>query len=172
MTTATTRLDELPGSFAMQGPSKMREDHWEWKGHANVQAQVSFILVVGEEKVAIVRIFYRFLEAVGDYKRSFRAMGIGGVWVRPELRGKGYGTEIMNKVMAKAQVDQGSADVAVLWSRDGRLYETLGFEPVSDAKTVVAMDETDPGVLYAKPIHGDIVLRAASDWNVMPKGHF
>ena len=167
MTTATTRLDELPGSFAMMGPSMMREEHWAWKGHANVQAQVSFVLVDEEEgKVAIVRIFYRFLEAVGDYKRSFRAMGIGGVWVRPELRGKGYGTEIMNKVMAKAQVDQGSADVAVLWSRDGRLYEKVGFEAVSEE------DETEYGLLYAKPIHGDVLLRNASDWNVKPEGHF
>ena len=143
----------------------MREEHWEWKGHANVQAQVSFVLVDEEEgKIAIVRIFYRFLEAVGDYKRSFRAMGIGGVWVRPELRGKGYGTEIMNKVMAKAQTDQGSADVAVLWATQSDLYDTLGFEAVSEG--------TEHGVLYAKPIHGDVVLRAASDWNVMPKGHF
>lgn len=153
-------IQELPGDALMYGQNKMREEHWEW--HSNnpkLLPQQAWLIRTDEigEDASILRIFFRMLESK---KRTLRAVGIGGVWTRPDLRGQGYGKLLMQKTMAKLRDEQHSADVAILFAQESAwLYVNAGFGEIA------------PG-LYAKSIHEDLRIELGPEWKVNPEGHF
>lgn len=149
----TSKIIELPGDALLFGPTKMKEDHWKWPTNPPV---VAFgIKTEDGESAAIVRMFLRRFECK---TRSLRAVGIGGIWTRPDLRGKGYATELLAQVMKKARTQQPHADLVVMYAELRKLYTNFGFREVAD------------GVLGVS-LHGDVTILDA-DWSIMPEGHF
>lgn len=149
----SSKIVELPGDALMWGPTMMREDHWKWPTNSPV---VAFGIKTEEgESAAIVRMFLRLFKSE---TRSLRAVGIGGIWTRPDLRGQGYATELLAQVMEKTRTDQPHADLVVMYAEPRTLYTTHGFSKVAE------------GVLGVS-LHGDMTILDA-EWRVMPEGHF
>lgn len=154
----TSEIIELPGMAKMHGSDMMREEHWDWKGIDKVLPQAAWLLKTQEgEAASILRIFLRMLKSE---RRVLRAVGIGGVWTRPDLRGQGYGTILLDKAMDKIRAEQPSGDVVILYTeRYTGFYAHLGFVPIEDG-------------LYATPIHSDLLIAEKREWKVNPEGHF
>lgn len=154
MTTDTqTRLVELPGTALMYGPQMMREQRWSW----TPPPFGAYVLKTPEgEDAAILRLFARMLS--WD-KRALRAVGIGGVWTRPDLRGQGYAANLLKQVVDRLREAQSAVDVVILHSKPRTLYTLLGFE------------ELIPG-LMVNVLHGDITLGAHLLWSVQPEEWF
>lgn len=153
-----TEIIELPGSALLYGSNMMREPHWEWRGTDKMLPQAAWLLKIRTtgEDAAILRIFFRMLKTE---TRTFRAVGIGGVWTRPDLRGRGYGTELLAAALDKIRAEQPSADVVILHTACYTgFYSHLGFHKVAEG-------------LYAVSIHGDVTL-GDGPWCVEPEGHF
>lgn len=150
-----TEIVQLPGTALMYGPSKMREDHWDWSG---INPPVTSFLLKTEdgEDAAILRIFLRLLRSE---TRGFRVAGIGGVWTRPDLRKQGWASELLLKTLQKIRVEQPTADLAVLHSKPRLLYEQHGFFEIADG-------------LLAVPVHGDVTISRDREWYIEPKGRF
>jgi GNAT superfamily N-acetyltransferase len=144
---------EVAGTAFLHGANAMREPHWRW----NWPAQRAHLLKTpGGENASILRLFVRVLARP---ERKFRAVGIGGVWTRPDLRRQGYATMLLRESIVKIAVDQPSCDVLVLYSEPRRLYLNEGFFEIL------------PG-LQARPLHHDVTLLPNPAWSLEPEGRF
>ncbi len=88
--------------------------------------------------------------------RSVRLAMIGGVWIRPALRGQGLGQLLMSEV--ERTLSGGDTDVAVLWTGTPAFYEKTGWR-TKDAGvfgTVEAMPS--PGSSTAKQVKLDAAV--------------
>ena len=154
-TEALTPITVLPGDALIYGPGTMREPHWKW----SIKPSASYILKVEDASdgapQAILRVFIRLLKSD---MRTFRAVGIGGVWTRPESRGKGYATALLKATMFKLREEQPSADLVIMHSSPRSLYNRFGFMEIADD-------------LLANALHGDIHI-APGNWRVEPEEHF
>jgi predicted N-acetyltransferase YhbS len=70
--------------------------------------------------------------------RAIRVVGIGAVFTPPELRGRGYGRQIVEAMLSEARRD--GSGLALLFSEIGTAYyERLGFRAVPIAATQLSL---------------------------------
>lgn len=81
------------------------------------------VLARAPDGLAGVAAIKRRTMTTGD--RSIRLAMIGGVWIRPALRGQGLGQRLMGEV--ERTLSGGSVDVAVLWTGQPAFYEKSGW---------------------------------------------
>lgn len=109
----------------------LKQHWWKWDRAPNE-------VVVGwldNEPIAIARLFEVRLMMPGV---TIEAVGIGGVFVAEEYRGQSYGKQVVQSVV----VTRGRLGRPfVLRSRDGRMYQRLGFEKLCN-------DQTDDQGIY------------------------
>lgn len=100
--------------------------------------------------------------------RFIYTLGVVDVCVRAELRGRRLGERLMREVFAVGQARK--VDHIVLLAKDGRLYQRLGFSPltaqvtwlaIEDLHSVAVLTETITDEIYTHPIRAPHRLRVA-----------
>jgi len=93
-------------------------------------------------------------------------LGVIDLCVREELRGRRYGERLMREVLAVARTR--SVDHVILVANDGRIYQRLGFSPltaqvtwlgIEDLNSVAVLTETLTDEIYTHPIRAPHPLR-------------
>lgn len=114
--TITCEGDACPG---------LKQDWWEH----DARPLSAVIGRCDREPVGVVRLCHVHLELPGVV--AIQCLGIGGVFVRPEYRQQG----LAGRMLAAAIADRRFTDWPLaLWARDGRLYETAGFQRLSEVE--------------------------------------
>lgn len=140
------------GDVLMYGPGMMREERWKWTS----PPQNTLVLRTKDDNAAcVLRTFLRML--VSD-TRVFRAIGIGGVYTKPECRGQGCATQLLGEAIEWMRMTYQSADVVVMYSRPRELYTRFGFKVLD-------------GALLGRALHDDVLIGQGS-WHTQPEDFF
>lgn len=153
MVSETSTLQSLPGDALLYGPGMMREERWKWTRPADRTLLLCSKL---GSNASLLRIFFRMLWSEA---RELRAIGIGGVFTLPMLRGQGFATQLLMEALTLLRKEYPSADVVMLHSAPRTLYTDRGFYEIATW-------------LLAQPLHGDMTVLPHGVWQVEPEGHF
>jgi predicted N-acetyltransferase YhbS len=94
--------------------------------------------------------------------RAVRVCGIGAVFTPPDVRGRGYASELVSRLVDAAR-DEG-ADLAMLFSEIGpAFYERLSFQPVALDEVTLAVKRKAgaPAMLVRAGSEGDLPALAS-----------
>ncbi len=117
-------LRESPWAFASSANREERLPEEEWRRRAGAHNSVTMVATDDEAWVGMAAGIYE------DVQR--RRVQLVGMWVRPQSRGKGIGSLLVEAVCGWAE--QHGAREVTLWVADGnavadRLYRRLAFSP-------------------------------------------
>src|SRR5262245_1357506 len=104
----------------------------------------------------------RYRLTAGVHGRRVRVCGLGAVFTPQGQRGRGYASELVNRLVPEAR-DEG-ADLAMLFSEIGpAFYERLSFQPVPLDEVTLAVDRKDgaPAMLVRAGAESDLPALAS-----------
>lgn len=154
-------LEELPG---MVHP-EMAEPDWfsTWNSQQEkMRPQITYVLRTKGlgESVSCLRVFFRM---IASPERRLRVAGIGGLWTMESMRGQGYATVLLEKLMEKFREEQHSVDLVVLHAPEARgLYSHLGFIEIEKGMFATTLHKFEDLIHIDHPYH----------WKLLPDGSF
>jgi GNAT superfamily N-acetyltransferase len=97
-----------------------------------------FILADCSHLMSHAQVEWKYLAHAGQ---EYQAYGLGGVFTRPDYRGRGYGRQLVEA--ATAYIRQSEADVAMLWCEPSLkgFYTRLGWSALEQAITLIGPPE-------------------------------
>lgn len=150
------------GLYKLRGTDlwHMREPHWEWTAPLN--PQLALALYDNHTPVAVVRCFGGL--RLQSQSIDLGCVGLGGVWVEPAYRGKGWGDRLLHAALWKLRAYD--EHVAVLYARARSLYTRNGFQPLARSLGDRTLWATSliPSIRFDH--HG------RHEWELHPRGHF
>jgi len=143
---------------AMNGTAHwcLREDRWSWPEPPDM----SFIFSILGRPIGCVRIFARTLWTRKD-KTSITilpSIGLGGIYVVSDMRGKGYGTLMVERVVDRLKGQD--IRMLILKSRDRTIYDRCGFVKIKNSW------------VWVRQLDGEKINFSNVDWGMSPSWHF
>jgi len=145
----TYTSDALPTAYEHQIRSFIRMEWWDSYqydlnpplGNPDYQP-LNFVMVEGDCLYGALKVNQKLVEHQGQ---TYVCYGLGGVFVYPAFRKRGYGAWLVNEATTYIQ-HQADADIAVLWTLKHNIafYERNQWEYISQIRMMLG----DPTVPY------------------------
>jgi GNAT superfamily N-acetyltransferase len=129
-----------------------------WRGEAPVA--MSMIMLRTGLPIAALRLFDISLR---NLTVTLPAVGVGGVYVIENMRGKRYGTRLMEFLIGLHDEGMLPRPVIVLYSRERSLYQRAGFVQVNP--------RNEHGPLWTRGLEG-FEFHSSAFWKTDPDAHF